>query len=47
MLDVRAAHRIKPPDQVAFDATAAACAALGWRYKVVGAPPELLLANVR
>ena len=47
VLDVRAADRIKPRDQVAFDATAEACAALGWRYEVVGASPEALLANVR
>ncbi|MGX7828009.1 TnsA-like heteromeric transposase endonuclease subunit [Actinokineospora sp. 24-640] len=43
----RAADRIKPRDQVAFDATAEACEAPGRRYEVVGAPPEALLANVR
>jgi hypothetical protein len=47
VLDVRPPDRIKPRDQVAFDATREACEALGWRYEVVGAPPESLLANVR
>jgi hypothetical protein len=47
VLDVRAADRIKPRDQVAFDATREACTALGWRYEVAGAAPEALLANVR
>lgn len=47
VLDVRSTDRIKPRDQVAFDATLEACDALGWRYEVVGAPPEALLANVR
>ncbi|SFR29618.1 hypothetical protein SAMN04488564_12091 [Lentzea waywayandensis] len=47
VLDVRAADRIKPRDQVAFDATAEARKALGRRYEVVGAPPEALPANVR
>ncbi|GGP84494.1 hypothetical protein GCM10010185_67950 [Saccharothrix coeruleofusca] len=47
VLDVRSADRIKPRDQVAFDATRAACDALGWHYDVAGAPPRSLLANVR
>ncbi|WP_211241198.1 TnsA-like heteromeric transposase endonuclease subunit [Pseudonocardia spinosispora] len=47
LLDVRAADRIKPRDRAAFDATAEACVALGWRYEVAGASPEVLLANVR
>ncbi|ONI90968.1 transposase [Saccharothrix sp. ALI-22-I] len=47
VLDVRAADRIKPRDQVAFDATREACEALGWRYEVAGLPPAALLANVR
>jgi hypothetical protein len=38
VLDVRSADRIKPRDQVAFDATREACEALGWRYEVAGAP---------
>lgn len=47
MLDVRPADRIKPRDQVAFDATREACEALGWHYEVAGTPPASLLANVR
>jgi hypothetical protein len=47
VLDVRSADRIKPRDQVAFDATREACTALGWRYEVAGTAPEALLANVR
>ncbi|GAA2681470.1 MULTISPECIES: TnsA-like heteromeric transposase endonuclease subunit [Actinosynnema] len=47
VLDVRSADRIKPRDQVAFDATRAACDALSWQYEVAGAPPTSLLANVR
>lgn len=47
VLDVRPADRIKPRDQVAFDATREVCEALGWRYEVAGAPPASLLANVR
>ncbi|PSL52859.1 hypothetical protein B0I31_111146 [Saccharothrix carnea] len=39
VLDVRPAHRIKPRDQVAFDATRAACPLMGSDYEVVGAPP--------
>jgi hypothetical protein len=48
VLDVRPADRIKPRDQVAFDATRDACEALGWRYEIAGTPPPVsLLANVR
>jgi hypothetical protein len=47
VLDCRPADRIKPRDQAAFDATRSACALLGWRYEVVGAPPETLLTNAR
>jgi hypothetical protein len=47
VLDCRPAERIKPKDQVAFDATRQACALLGWRYEVVDAPASALLANVR
>lgn len=47
VLDVRSPNRIKPRDQVAFDATREACQALGWHYEVAGAPPASLLANIR
>ncbi|WP_197523235.1 TnsA-like heteromeric transposase endonuclease subunit [Actinokineospora pegani] len=49
----RAGPRLPPagPDQaqnkVTFEATRAACELLGWRYEIVGTPPEALLANVR
>ncbi|WP_214367032.1 TnsA-like heteromeric transposase endonuclease subunit [Pseudonocardia sp. H11422] len=47
VLDCRPAERIKEKDRVAFEATGAACAMLGWRYEVVDAPPATLLANAR
>lgn len=47
MLDVCAADRIKPCDQVAFDATCEGCDALGGHYQVTGVPPPALPANVR
>jgi hypothetical protein len=45
VLDCRPADRIKPRDQVAFEATAQACAVLGWRYEVVDAAPPVLKGN--
>jgi hypothetical protein len=47
VVDCRPSDRIKPKDQAAFDATRAACDLLGWRYELVGAPPETMLRNVR
>jgi hypothetical protein len=47
VLDCRPPERIKPRDEVAFEATRSACGMLGWRYEVVGAPPETLLGNAR
>jgi hypothetical protein len=47
VLDCRPLDRIKPKGEVAFEATRAACEMLGWHYEIVGAPPEMLLANVR
>jgi hypothetical protein len=47
VLDVRPAERIKPRDRAAFEATRSACELLGWRYEVVGIPPETLRANAR
>jgi hypothetical protein len=47
VLDVRSAERIKARDRIAFGATREACATLGWRYEVAGAPPDALLANLR
>lgn len=47
VLDCRHAARIKPRDQVAFDATRTACELMGWSYDVVDAPDEVLLGNLR
>ncbi|MFI6102514.1 TnsA-like heteromeric transposase endonuclease subunit [Lentzea sp. NPDC051213] len=47
VLDCCPLDRFKPKDEVAFEATRAACELLGWRYEIVGTPPEVLLANVR
>ncbi|MBB5804329.1 hypothetical protein F4560_004097 [Saccharothrix ecbatanensis] len=47
VLDCRPLNRIKPRDQAAFDAARTACAQLGRRYEVGGAPLETLLANLR
>ena len=47
VLDVRPAERIKPRDRAAFEATRSACELLGWRYEVVGTPPETLRDIVR
>lgn len=47
VIDVRADDRIEPADAEAFDATAAACAAVGWEFRRVGTPDPVLVANVR
>lgn len=47
VLDCRPADRVRSRDQVAFEATLAACATMGWRYRVVDAPPPPLIGNVR
>lgn len=47
VLDVRPSEQIKPRDRAAFEATRSACELLGWRYEVVGIPPETLRANAR
>ncbi|CRK55295.1 hypothetical protein [Alloactinosynnema sp. L-07] len=47
VLDCRPEDRIGPRDRVAFEATAAACAVLGWRYEVVGAVEPVLMGNTR
>jgi hypothetical protein len=47
VIDCRPAHRIKPRDQAAFDATRAACELMGWSYEVADSPPEPLRANQR
>lgn len=47
VVDVRADDRIAPADAEAFEATAAACEAVGWCYRRVGALEPVLAANVR
>jgi hypothetical protein len=47
VLDVRADDRVEPADAEAFDATARACAQVGWEFRRVGVPEAVLVANVR
>jgi hypothetical protein len=47
VVDVRADDRIESADAEAFEATAAACEAVGWGYRRVGALDPVLAANVR
>ncbi len=46
VLDVRADDRIQPHDAEAFEATAQACAQVGWEFQRVGTPDPVLVANV-
>jgi hypothetical protein len=47
VIDVRADERIEPADAEAFDATARACAQVGWQFRRVGTPDLVRVANVR
>jgi hypothetical protein len=47
VVDVRADDRIQAKDAEAFDATAQACARVGWVYCRVGVPDPVLVVNVR
>jgi hypothetical protein len=47
VVDVRADERIEPADAEAFAATAAACDAVGWEFRRVGALEPVFAANVR
>ncbi|WP_349307921.1 MULTISPECIES: TnsA-like heteromeric transposase endonuclease subunit [unclassified Streptomyces] len=47
VVDVRPDDRIEPRDAMKFAATAAACELVGWGFTRVGAPDEVLMANVR
>lgn len=47
VLDCRPLDRIKPRDEVKFDATARACEQMGWQYRLAGMPDALTTANVR
>jgi hypothetical protein len=46
VVDCRPAERIKPQDQAAFAATKRACTAVGWAYRLVGAPDPVFIANL-
>jgi hypothetical protein len=47
VIDVRADDRVEPADEEAFEATARACAEVGWGFRRVGVPPAIWLSNVR
>ncbi len=47
VVDVRADDRIDPADAEAFEATASACASVGWGFRRVGVLPPVFAANVR
>jgi len=47
VLDCRPVERRKPADVAQFDATSAACASLGWDYRLVGAADPIRTLNLR
>ncbi|WP_370423480.1 TnsA-like heteromeric transposase endonuclease subunit [Streptomyces sp. QH1-20] len=47
VIDCRPAERRGPRDVVKFEATAAACAEVGWEFRLVGAPDPVVVRNVR
>jgi len=47
VVDCRPAERRGPRDSAKFEATAQACARVGWEYRLVGAADEIVTANVR
>ena len=47
VIDCRPVDRRKPRDVAAFQATAQACEAVGWEYRLVGSADEVLVRNVR
>jgi hypothetical protein len=47
VLDCRPVERRRPRDIAKFDATAQACALLGWDYQLVGAADRVVTANLR
>ena len=40
-------ERRKPRDAAKFEATARACAMVGWNYRLVGVPDPIVTANLR
>jgi len=47
VVDCRPVDRRKAADVVKFDTTAAACASLGWEYRLVGAADSVRTSNLR
>ncbi|MDQ2739582.1 MAG: TnsA-like heteromeric transposase endonuclease subunit [Actinomycetota bacterium] len=47
VIDCRPVERRPPRDAARFDATARACALVGWEYRLVGATDVIQTANVR
>ncbi len=47
VIDCRPADRRKPRDWMKFEATQAACDQVGWEFRLVGAPDEIVVGNVR
>ena len=47
VVDCRPSERRGPRDMSKFEATALACAQVGWKYRLVGAADEIVTANVR
>ncbi|MEV7054391.1 TnsA-like heteromeric transposase endonuclease subunit [Streptomyces microflavus] len=47
VFDCRPAERRRPRDWEKFEATRAACDQVGWEFRLVGAPDEVLVRNVR
>ncbi|MEN8655309.1 TnsA-like heteromeric transposase endonuclease subunit [Streptomyces sp. 21So2-11] len=47
VIDCRPADRRQPRDWAKFEATQVACDRAGWEFRLVGAPDEIVLGNVR
>src|SRR6478736_4875457 len=47
LVDCRPEHRRKPRDLVAFEMTRQACELVGWEYRLLGAPDQVVTANLR
>jgi hypothetical protein len=47
VLDCRPVERRRPDDVAKFDATARACALVGWEYRLVGALDAIVTANLK
>ncbi|WP_328725086.1 TnsA-like heteromeric transposase endonuclease subunit [Streptomyces sp. NBC_00259] len=47
LLDCRPAERRRPRDWEKFEATRTACDQVGWEFRLVGAPDEILVRNVK